>query len=545
MHILLIEDNPDDAEIIRSLLTDSQDADLTFEWVQQLSLGIERLSQVGAEVVLLDLSLPDSYGMDTFTQLQAENFQVPIIVLTGLDNEALGIEIVERGGQDYMVKGHLNERALRRSLHYAKQRHDLFIALQDQTLALRASEQNLLTIINSNNNGMVIVEQEDIIRFLNPAAEALLGHTCTSLIGTRLPIPRIKNNLKELDIPHCSGETKVVEIESVPITWENQSATLITLHDVTKRKEAERTVAHQAEKLARSNSELEQFTSIASHDLQEPLRKVQAFSTFLGKAWAEGRTDQAQEYLQRIQRSVGQMQILIRDLLDFCSIGKQDSAREPVDLADLVLQVAEDFEVKLGETGGQIIIEPLPIIKANPGEIRQLFQNLIGNALKFQTPGVPPLVKITARPMKKEHHLERTTDTVQSLWHISIEDNGIGFDEEYQERIFVMFQRLHGHAQYEGTGVGLAICRKVVERLGGCIDAKGQQGEGATFTITLPVDIHVSPSTTQNNSIVPNQSLQTFPSTNFNNKAEHLLLSNGCRNGSRGSRPHLKKKVTT
>ena len=154
---------------------------------------------------------------------------------------------------------------------------------------------------------------------------------------------------------------------------------------------------------------------------------------------------------------------------------------QPVDLQDIVQDVLLDLEIRLETTGGRVDLDKLPRVEADPLQMRQLFQNLIGNALKYHKPDVPPIVKVSAQP------IEGTDYGVEPRWKIVVEDNGIGFEEEYEERIFAMFQRLHGRGEYEGTGVGLAICRKIMERHGGTITAKGVPGQGSTFTITFPL----------------------------------------------------------
>ncbi len=160
---------------------------------------------------------------------------------------------------------------------------------------------------------------------------------------------------------------------------------------------------------------------------------------------------------------------------------------QPVDLQDIVEGVLSDLETRLEMTGGRVDLDKLPRIEADPLQMRQLFQNLIGNALKYHKPNVPPIVKVSAQPIEGNLNLSPGTSTGERRWRIVVEDNGIGFEEEYEERIFAMFQRLHGRGEYEGTGVGLAICRKIIERHGGTIIAKGVPDQGSTFTITFPV----------------------------------------------------------
>jgi PAS domain S-box-containing protein len=232
--------------------------------------------------------------------------------------------------------------------------------------------------------------------------------------------------------------------------------------------------------LERSNRELEDFAYVASHDLQEPLRKIQAFGNLLeaeyGKEIGEG-----QDYLNRMRGAAGRMSILIEDLLSFSRVTTKARPFTPIDLQTIASEVVEDLEARIRETKGSVVIEQLPTLNADPLQMRQLFQNLIANALKFHRPDVPPLVEVSAEPVTGKN------GTIKA-YRLLISDNGIGFDEKYLDRIFAVFQRLHGHDAYEGTGIGLAVCRKIVERHGGSITAESREGQGATFIITLPAN---------------------------------------------------------
>jgi signal transduction histidine kinase len=226
--------------------------------------------------------------------------------------------------------------------------------------------------------------------------------------------------------------------------------------------------------LERSNRELQDFASVASHDLQEPLRKVRAFGDRLSAKYGPELTDQGRDYLGRMQDAAARMQALINDLLTFSRVATRAQPFVPVDLNSLVRQVVSDLEVRIQQSDATLEIEPLPTIDADPLQMRQLFQNLLANALKFQQPDVPPTVRVYAQ------------DAGETDVQVCVQDDGIGFDEKYLDRIFTIFQRLHGRVDYEGTGVGLAVCRKIVERHSGTITAHSAPGEGATFIVTLP-----------------------------------------------------------
>lgn len=242
-----------------------------------------------------------------------------------------------------------------------------------------------------------------------------------------------------------------------------------------EQQKTEERLKQYTQELERSNQELQRYAYAASHDLQEPLRKIQTFGNRLENVYKDQLDVRGQMYLSRMQNAAARMQTLIQDLLLFSRVTTQAQPFTPVDLNQLVSGVLLDLEIQLAETDANIVVAGLSTIDADQVQMRQLFQNLISNAMKFARPQVPPMITI------KERSLEN--DQIE----ISIADNGIGFDEKYADRIFGMFQRLHGRTDYEGTGVGLAICLKIVERHKGYIFARSTLGEGSTFVITLPV----------------------------------------------------------
>ncbi|AMV17458.1 sensor histidine kinase [Planctomyces sp. SH-PL14] len=230
--------------------------------------------------------------------------------------------------------------------------------------------------------------------------------------------------------------------------------------------------------LRTSNRELEQFASVASHDLQEPLRKIEAFGDRL-KTRSTTLEETSRDYLERILASASRMRTLINDLLSFSRVTTRAQPFARINLDKVAREVVSDLEGRLQQVSGRVEIGPLPEIEADPTQIRQLFQNLIGNALKFHKPDVPPVVQVAGQmlsPSRKGAQVELT-----------VKDNGIGFEEVYLDRIFEVFQRLHGRNEYEGTGIGLAICRKIAERHGGTITARSRPEQGAEFIVTLPV----------------------------------------------------------
>ncbi len=242
----------------------------------------------------------------------------------------------------------------------------------------------------------------------------------------------------------------------------------------------------QRQELARSNYELQQFANVASHDLQEPLRKIQAFGDRLKLYHAPGLTDQGQDYLARMQEAARRMQTLINDLLSFSRVTTKAQPFGPVNLNQVVQGVLLDLEVRLEQTHGQVEVREMPTLEADPLQMRQLFLNLISNTLKFHRPSDPPKVKVKAQLLDSSEHPSEAAAEGEYC-QITVIDNGIGFEEKYLDRIFSVFQRLHSRQAFEGTGMGLAICRRITERHGGQISANSTPGEGAVFRVTLPI----------------------------------------------------------
>ena len=256
--------------------------------------------------------------------------------------------------------------------------------------------------------------------------------------------------------------------------------------DISELKRAENKLREFAAQLEWSNRELQEFSYVASHDLQEPLRKIQAFGDRLKTKHGDALNDEARDYLDRMQNAARRMQVLINDLLAFSRVTTKTVPFTPIDLRALIQDVLTDLEVRVEQSGGRVEVGELPTIEADPLQMRMLFQNLISNALKFQRAGVAPQVSIQGELLPARETALLSADEEGGVCRIIIEDNGIGFEEKYTERIFTVFQRLHSREEYEGTGIGLAICRKIIERHGGQITAQSVPGQGTKFIMMLP-----------------------------------------------------------
>jgi PAS domain S-box-containing protein len=250
---------------------------------------------------------------------------------------------------------------------------------------------------------------------------------------------------------------------------------LLAIEDVTELRSTDTRLAEQRQELQRSNAALDEFASVASHDLQEPLRKILSFGERLNLSAGPALEGDARHQLERMLGAAARMSTLVTDLLRYSQVSTRVQRFVATDLARVAREVMADLETTIADAGGRVEVGALPVIDADESQMRQLLQNLLGNALKYRRADTPPLVRLSCVSSRDQHCT------------ITVADNGIGFNDEYAEKIFKMFERLHGRAQYEGSGIGLAICKKIVERHNGTIAATSIAGKGATFTVTLPV----------------------------------------------------------
>lgn len=257
--------------------------------------------------------------------------------------------------------------------------------------------------------------------------------------------------------------------------------------ELARRERAEAKLLSSATRLERSNRELEEFAYLAAHDLQDPLRKISTFGDRLYTDHAAALGDEGSDYVQRMQNAALRLSALIRDLLQLSRVTTRGQPFVHVDLMDVAQDAVTDLESVIVEAGGRVEIANVPVVKADPLQMRQLLNHLIGNGVKFRRPGVTPIVRVGGKPTNGHRNGAVEADD-RSGWDISVEDNGMGFDEKYLDRIFTVFQRLHDGNGYDGTGVGLTVCRKIAERHGGTITATSTIGKGTVFTVSLPRD---------------------------------------------------------
>ena len=364
------------------------------------------------------------------------------------------------------------------------------------------------TIVSGMVDALIVLDPDATIRTVNKATLSLLGYKEKELIGQPMRVLFLEeeNLFKDDGLKDLVKKGSFINVESILLTKSSHRIAVLfsgsvmrgkdgvlqgvvcLAKDITERKQAEENLRIFMAKLTSSNRDLEQFASIASHDLQEPLCKVKAFGDRLKTVDGGSLSVTGRDYLDRMQGAADRMQVFINNLLEFSRVSVRTKPFVPLDLTKLIQGVLSDLETRLGQVGGEVRVGELATLHADPLQMGQLFQNLIGNALKFRRPGQKPVVKIHGEPLNGSgQSYAKSFTSPNSRYRIFIEDNGIGFEQQYSERIFKIFHRLHGRGDYEGTGVGLAICWKIVERHGGDITARSTPGTGTTFIITLPI----------------------------------------------------------
>jgi PAS domain S-box-containing protein len=378
-----------------------------------------------------------------------------------------------------------SEEALRRASE------NLEVQVRERTDQLRESEERYRSIIELSPDAIAIHSEGRYV-FVNPAAvnlfgaedpNEIIGKTVLGLVHPNYRellkerIKRIEENKdktppREIKILRIDGSVADVEVATAPIIYMGNSAMQLIFRDITARRMAEEEVHKLTNELKRSNEDLKQFASAASHDLQEPLRGIAGFVKLLEKRYKGKLDEKADEYIDYIVDDVNRMQMLIKDLLEYSRVSAKGQIFKTANCAVSLELALSNLRTAIEASTAEVTYDPLPVVMGDAAQLTRLFQNVIGNAIKFR--GKEPLrIYISARQKENE-------------WIFSIRDNGIGIDPEQAERVFVIFQRLHARQEYPGTGIGLAICKRIVERHGGRIWLESEPGKGSVFYFTIP-----------------------------------------------------------
>lgn len=367
-------------------------------------------------------------------------------------------------------------------------------------------EDMYISVVENSLTGIYILQNGKIV-FANKRFAEIYGYSPQEVIGMDsldFVHPEDRALVRDMRRKRLEGEEAPAEYEARGLTkkgdkvWIQRRNTVIdyagkpailgNILDVSPLKKAQKALKIHATQLEQKNRELEDFAAIASHDLQEPLRKIRVFGDMLVSKCGPFLDQGARDTVERMKQAASRMSKLIDSLLTYSRVSTKAQPLKTVDLNEVVRTAMSNLEIRLGETQGEVSFGDLPVVKADENQMIQLFQNLIGNALKFRQDGIRPRIKIGFKSPGEGSALEKA-----SLYEICVEDNGIGFDQKWGERVFQPFERLHGRSEFEGVGMGLAICRKIVERHGGTIEATGAPESGTSFIFTLPADRPGSP----------------------------------------------------
>jgi signal transduction histidine kinase len=470
-NLLLIEGNPGDARLIWEMLAQVRGSRFNLECCNRLSAGLERLAEGRVDVLLLNLSLPDSQGLDTFLRAHAQAPEVPIMVLTGLDDEALAIKAVQDGAQDYLVKEQMDADLLGRAIRYAIERHRIRAELERQARALQSSEARLRNIIEKNADGIIIVNGNGIVSLVNPAAESIFGRKIEELLGQPFGFPVVGGETTELDIMRRDGERVVADMRVVEIEWEGENAYLASLHDVTERKRAEEAL-HE---LDRMKSE---FIAATSHELRTPLFTIQGFVKLL----LDGKVPDAEtqkEFLSIIDREGDRLGHRIDDLLDISVVesGGMKLRKKGVSIKEVVQRVVANLQSLAREQEVTLEAElppTLPELIGDEQRLEQVVSNLIDNAIKFS----PEKGRVIVRTSAEDGKLL-----------VQVIDQGIGIPGTAIPHLFEKFFQVNGSTTrtHGGAGLGLYIAKQIVEAHGGQIWVESKVSAGSTFNFSLPL----------------------------------------------------------
>ncbi len=487
--------------------------------------AVEMTECLRPDVVMMDLNLADDVGpMRDPTTLGgivaarqiARRCPTPIVAMTAYASSDV-VDAASAAGIGYYLVKPTSRREMARGIHIAMARFDDLMQLRRLNADLQAEvaarkrteatlrEQEALLqatgemarvggwVVDVVNLEVRWTEQtrrihevspdyepslEEAIDFFHPEDREKLTEAIQKALDAGEPY--------DMEIRFITAQGKPLWVRTIcrPHVVDGKTIKLMgTFQDITARKRAEQQVQHYTEELERSNGELQHFAYVVSHDLKAPLRAVQSFLTLLREGTRGQLDDKAEEYIYFVLDGAARMEGLIDALLDYARVETRGRDPAPTDAEEVLARVLETLQFEIEACGAEVIHDPLPTVLVDPVQLAQLFQNLIGNALKFSG-DVSPCVHITVT--QRSSSLGEDWEGASNVWRFAVRDNGIGIAPQHHERIFAVFQRLHTREEYEGTGIGLAICKRIVERHGGRIWVESEVGEGSTFYFTLP-----------------------------------------------------------
>lgn len=486
--VLIVEDETIVAHGIETSLVD-----LGYEVVGKAttsSSAIDLMRECHPNIVLMDIMLEGEMDGIQAAEVITSQFNIPIIFLTAYSDKATLDRAKLTDPFGYITKP-FEDRDLSTSIELALYKHQ-------QTKILNENRDWLDSTLKSIGDPVIATDMDGKITFMNSMAQSITGWNMDEAIGRSIQevfklVDKTTSEPVECPVSKAIKSGVTVNLENNILLVRKDGSTVPVEDCVSPIMEFRKTLGavlvfqnqsqlekkyiwtkKSMEELRRSNRELAAFAATASHDLQEPLRKVIAFSNRLKEALPD-LDEQQKDYLNRMQNATQRMQKFTADLLEYAQVNDSKKRNfEKVNLNSIISDVLSNMEVKIENTGTRVFVDNLPVIDADRFRIGQLFQNLIDNGIKFHKKDCPPLIHIKCRSLADDN------------WEVSVQDKGIGFDMEHLARVFQPFERLQGHSAFEGNGIGLAICKAIVENHQGTLTAISKLGEGSTFIITLP-----------------------------------------------------------
>ena len=480
--ILLVDGDPDDRGLAALVLRRELEG-VEIEEVSDPMILAARLPRGGYAAVVTEYQLPWGDGLQVLESVRSVCPDCPVVLFAAAGSESVAAEGLRKGLAGYLAKGSAGYLALPSVVRQAIERaQDLRASRETSASYHRLTEELALGTFAASADGRLSWVNPAMARILgSDDPEAVLGRSLADFLSDEVVQAQVLASMArgravrdlEASLHRPGGALAWARITAWPVVDAATGGIAYegAVEDVSGRRQAERELAERAAALGRSNVELQQFAYVISHDLQEPLQLVARYARLLAESGSAMSDEEAKRHLGSLIQCTDRMQAMIDDVLAYARVDTQANPFAPVDFAEVVKRALANLNAAVEESGAQVNWERLPVLAADGSQMVQLFQNLIGNAIKFRRE--KPLVKIYA--------LEEGNRCT-----FAVADNGIGIVPEHLDRIFGMFQRLHTASEYPGTGIGLAICKRIVERHGGRIWAVSQPGQGSTFCFTMP-----------------------------------------------------------
>lgn len=475
--ILMIDDDPDDVVIIRDMLRDASEPTFPyqFESAATLAEGLQKLLSGNFNFLLLDLSLPDSSGLETFSEVNRIHPELPIVLLTGLNDQNAALEALSLGAQDYLVKGSFNASAFKRIIRYSIERSHLLAKIE------QSSEERFKNLIEKDSDGMMVIDAGGIVLFANPAALHILQLAEEEVLNKPFHYPFRPGALNEIERRSPDGAVHTIEMRITEIEWEKKPAFLASIHDITETREVERLKAEIVER-EKLDQLKDNFISIVSHEIKTPLTIIKAALSNL-EAGVNGALSEKQgEVLGTTLRNVERLNRILRDILDLSRLesGRAVVNVDKVDLRKLLNELCEGYGNEAKSKGIQLNLQldpALPVFDSDPDMILQVLNNLLNNAMRYAKSRID--VRAQYLPQLEDACIE-----------VVIGDDGEGIPADKMHLLFSKFEQINrpmGGSGYKGTGLGLCISKQIIDHLHGKIWANCE-GPGKTkFHFTLPL----------------------------------------------------------